>query len=102
MLADRGFTVRFSSGAEDFFLYRPLTGFGAHTPPYITHDTLRARMWPVIEADYSSSGVEVKNKWRWTSTSHVPSRPANRHLNFDFCVKLIKQQINLSKRRKNN
>ena len=64
MLADRGIAVRVSSEAEYFFLYRPQTGFGAHTPPSFTFGALIARTWPVIEAGYSSSSVEVKNKWR--------------------------------------
>jgi hypothetical protein len=102
MLAYREVAVQVPSGAEDFFLYRPQTGFGAHTPPYFTFGALLARMWPEIEADYSSSSVEIKNKWRCTSTFHVPSRATNTQLNFDFGLNLIKQKIHLSKICKNS
>lgn len=89
-------------GLKIFFLYRLQTGFGAHTPPYFTFGALLTRMWPAIEADYLSSSVEVKNYCRCTSTFHVPSRFANKQLNFDFFVNLIKQRFNLSKICKNN
>jgi hypothetical protein len=95
-LADRGIFARFSSGAKDFSLYTLKTGSGAHPPPCYTHDALLARKHPVFGADYSSSSVELKNEWRYTSTLHIPSRPAQGHLHFYLCVKLIKEQINLS------
>ena len=61
-----------------------------HKPPSFTYGDVLERRWSVNEADYSSSSVEVKNEWRYTSILHVPSGPANRQLNFEFCVKLIK------------
>jgi len=55
---------------QGFFSHHVQTGSGAHPASYTMETSSQGVKWPVREADHSpSTSVEIKNVWRYSSSS---------------------------------